>query len=1525
MRRALHIALITVAALLAVVVLAIVIVTGTRPGHEFVRKKALAILGSKAHGIVRIGGVSGNLLTGIVLTDVSIRDSSGTPLFAAERVSTRYDLWALAHRKVVLTNVALTRPLVVLDRPPGGQWNFKRIFPGDSTQPQDTTLGFGDWITFRDVSIAKGRLLVRTPWHPDSTLPAAAQDSAVRVALGGTSRANVIRVADGYQKVMDFREIDARFPLVRLADPDEPTKLFQAASLRMIALPFRPPAAEVRDMAGTFRMNGDSLWWSDVKARLPGSSVGGSGRFGLTSGDIVLRLHGAPVALADLRWLYPRLPSQGGGSLDFVMTLRGDTGDYVARNADVRVGGAQLRGDFGLMLAEGPRFHDTDLRFSGLGTKLLEQLVPNLDVPRAGTLGGRAAVAGTMAALRLDADVTFDDQRSGRSRVVAVGEVGIAGTPKVLSARNLRLRMEPLQVDLARIAMPTLPVGGVVTGTALLNGSTNTTLLASADLVHEEAGARSRLTGRGAVRLAGASTWLDLDLRADPVALATVGRFAPALGLRGTAAGPIRVRGTLGNLQVDSRLALPDGGSLFVVGTLDLASPQKGYDLAAQAYLFNVKTVMARAPATSLTMTASARGRGFDPKTRRAAFRADVEASSYDSVAVDSAHVRVAIADGMLNVTDTRLDGPHARVRLGGDFALTPARTGELTFRVDVDSLDAFARWLPRDTGAVAPRPAVVAEALRRAREDSARLAQATETERAMSGAPGPRLRVDTPQVVRKDVLAGSLAAGGTVRGNLAAFDVRGRLAAEHLVVSGNSVGRARAEFGWLGARTPSSTMILGAHLDQAIAAGFAMDSADVRLSYRAPTGSVELAIRQSDQREYTAKADFAFHPDHREIHLADLALRFDTTRWTSTRPSAIRWGQPGIEIETLELRNGATGRVYVNGRIPTRGEANLQVAITEFELGDLAALLETDTKLTGRLSFAATARGTTRDPAFGGAFGLVASTFGGKAIPDLHGTFRYADERLEARAFAARSGGAALATADATVPINLAIAGVTGPRFHRNRPLSADVLADSLPLDVLPSFTDAVSNVQGMAIGRVAVRGSMAHPAVAGGVAVRLGSFRIVPSGVTYHDIAGMIRLSGDTVILDSLVARAGGTVRVWGGLGIASLSAPSFDLHLEATSARLMDNERGRLTADAMLAAVGPFEGVRATGTVRVREGVIYIPESDNKHVIGTGDPAVYEAIDTSVTSNRELVPVQSPLLANLQADVRVTVDRDTWVRSKDANVEIYSDGDLAVRVDRRKQALVVEGFVDTDRGVYTFLSRRFNVTRGSATFIGSPDLNPTLQVTGEIDVPQANREALTIQVQIGGTLRNPRIQLESNANPPLSQSDLLSYLAFGRSSSSLLSFSGTSSLAGSSAGGGLEAAAAAFATRQLTGVALGVMVDQIEGQASRSFGLDQLDITPTDVPLEIWRTQNLSNFLTGTQVEAGKYTDKRTFVAIQAHPTFVFPGLRVQRQLGGGLRLETTIESRYKLMAPSLGQQNPGDPQRVVGAFLIREWRF
>jgi len=1527
MRRALNVIAGIVIAIIAIVGVGVWVFTGTSYGHERVRKLALGVLKSHVHGKLSIGRIDGNLLSGTTIHDIAITDSTGAPFLVADAVKVRYSIAALIGKRVALNDVTITRPVVVLDRPPDGKWNFDRIFPRTPSNPADTTHGFGSWISFTNVTIVDGQMIVRSPWHPDTALAAPQQDSVAALALGGKTRNRIERAPGGYQKVMSFDRINAKMPRIRLADPAQPTKLMQVASLQMVAAPFLPPVAEVRDLKGTFEFTGDSLWWTKSDAKLPGSHISGDGRYVYTSSDMTLKLHGAPVASGDLRWLYPRLPANGGGSLDFLMTWAGKSQDYVATNADITLEGAHATGNFGLMLGDSLAFHDTNLHVAGLDTRTIEQMVPNFTSPRRGTLGGRLSLAGGIHAMRVNSDVTFADSRDGTSEVAAVGEVGmIAGGG--FRARSLQIRADPVQVALARTWMPTLPIGGIVVGTATVDGATTTQLVANGDLTHIENGARSRLTGRAAVRTAG-GLWMDVDARARPISLYTVGRFAPALELRGVAAGPIRLTGTTRDLRVRSSLRFSAGGELDVRGTLDLASAEKGYDLAAAMRLFDANLVMARLPRTSITAKMSARGRGFSPATMVMTATADVAASQYDSLAIDSASVRIGIANGMLTAQKLALSGSRAVVSASGTFGLAEGRTGELVVRGQLDSLQRFARFFPHDTAMVAPRPARVAKAMAQARDDSVRIARATEVERAVTGAPMPKVKANIPPSVRGDSVSGRVQLAGTVKGGLSRFDVRARLAGEDFAAMGSTARAARADIAWTNARTPQSKIAVGVQLDAASVKGFALDSVDTRLSYGNSAGEIDVAVWQDHVREYSLAGNYVLHLDEKELHLSRTQLRFDTTVWRGTREAAIRWGARGIDIRGLELRNSANGRIYANGLLPTKGDASLEFAIDNFHVEDIAGLLESDVPFNGLLSVSGRVNGTLGDPRFRVALGVSRASFRGTTIPELHGTLSYARRVLTTRMDASRAGGSAMATLTGQLPIDLALQRTdTGSRLGRGS-VSLDLVADSLPLELIPQFTDAVAGVTGRAAGKVAVRGTIAKPQLAGALALDRGYFKIVATGMQVRNVAGFVRMRDDTVFVDSIAGQASGLIRLSGTIGVESFSNPDFDLHFFAQNARVLDNDQGMLRADAELTMAGPMSAAYISGRTRVRSGVIYIPESDNKSVISAGDPALFNVIDTSVVTDREMLPTQSPLLAGLRMDVTLNVSRNTWVRSREANVEIYTaDEGLSVHVDRSKQTLALDGVISTDNGQYTFLTKRFTIKRGSAMFVGSSGangepMNPTLQITGEYGVQLPQQQALNIEVLIGGTLLRPKLTLQSDAQPPLSQSDLLSYLAFGRSSSSLLQLEGSSASSGN-ASGGIVGTGAAVAYKRLAAVAVGVVADQFEGEASRSLGADVFNITPSDVPTEVYTPNGISDFLVGTQVELGKYIDTRTYLSLRAAGKG-YPGIGLRQRTAKGFIYEMTFEPRFPVTAPSLDPSGNQHQFEVFGAFITREWRF
>lgn len=1503
-------------------VLAVLVLTQTDYGRERVRQLAVGGINGATHGIAHIGAVHGNLLAGVVLSDVTLTDSAGKPFVAADTVKATYRLRPFFSKKVILSSLTLVRPVIVLDKPPGGSWNWDRILFPPSPE-HDTTAGWGSWIRLHQVRIVDGTLVTRSPWTPRASLVGAARDSAIQEALSPSARTVVVPVPGGYQQVMTFRSMNGTFPRIRLADPDTATKLIAVSNLSMTANMFRPPPLQLRDAGGIIRVAKDSAWWRDLHVTLPNSRATLSGAYLLASGDFRVHGHADPAALADLRWIYPPFPSTGSGSLDFAMATHHDSAsDYSLQHARFAVGDATLSGDATFSMGDTTRVSNTHLRFARVSARLLEQLVPGLHIPRRGSFSGQAALDGSVGDMRLSADVEFAENPTGQvSHLVADGGVGMAGG---FHADSLHLRLEPLQLDLARIAAPKLPLRGTLTGRAMLDGAASTGLAFRTQLALTDHGAVSQVAGGGTVALGGRRPRANVKARFTPLALVTAGRFAPSLGLHGAARGTASAHGTLRDLAVQAHLSLPDSAQLLAEGTVDLSGRVPEYDLTAQLDHVRPRTVAAVGPPATLTGVVSARGRGYDPAHMSAAIAASLSSSTLDSIALDTAHARLTIADGMATVDTLLVRTSFGEARSSGTLGLAAGHAGTLQYRIRLDSLAALRRFLPTDTGIVAPRPAVVSRALAKARADSARVAKATEVERAATGSPLPP--VPTPKVaaLSRGAVAGSLYTVGTVRGEIRDFGVRGRLALADLIVRGNFVNRGTMEYALVDAGTPRMAIVAGATLDSVQASGFALDSVALRLAYRQPGGTAAVTVFQDSVRAYHARADFAMDSAHTLVHLQQLAMQFGRLRWDATQPATIAWGRTGVDVDSVDITNGQGGRIFVNGHLPVAGASSLDVQVRALPLANVTALLESAAPVSGLLSLTAHVEGTERSPQFTGSATLAHAAYGGTPVPTVQATFRYADTRLQAIADVVDSTGERLATASGTLPIDLAIAGYSGPRLL-NEPLSFNLRAEDLPLAGLSHVSPDADNIHGRVVAAVSVRGTAQHPTIEGAIGLDNGAVRIVPLGITLQGLTGTLHMDGDTLVVDSLVARTVGTVRLAGRIILAHPKTPSFALTMLADNATVLDNEDGRITMDGKIGMHGPFDGVSITGNADVLNGIYYLPPAGETAPISLADSVIYNVIDTTVAAERDLLPSPSPLLENLSVNVELNVSRDTWVRTPDANVEIYSTGPLTVRLGQRSRALTVEGVINTNQGDYTFLGRRFVLARGSATFIGAPEIDPILQLTGQRDVQLAGQGTQAINIVIGGTLRQPRVTLASNAQPPIPQEQLLSYLAFGQSTSSLLQQEGSSSLSGQGgANGRIIGQVAAVATRQLAAIALGTLTDEFEETAARSLGADVLNITPADIPAEV-SLNGVAGVLRGTQVEAGKYVDARTFVGIQVRPTFVAPGARIQYRAPMGLQWQMSLEPRFLLREPTLSTNQTPRATSVFGMFVLGDWRF
>jgi len=341
-------------------------------------------------------------------------------------------------------------------------------------------------------------------------------------------------------------------------------------------------------------------------------------------------------------------------------------------------------------------------------------------------------------------------------------------------------------------------------------------------------------------------------------------------------------------------------------------------------------------------------------------------------------------------------------------------------------------------------------------------------------------------------------------------------------------------------------------------------------------------------------------------------------------------------------------------------------------------------------------------------------------------------------------------------------------------------------------------------------------------------------------------------------------------------ALEDPSLDGHLELQEVQFGLRGGTRATAGGALALQGTLTAPRVDGEITIRNGRLVIPEAQKQLYPTRGEALLWAGSDTLRAIPRGDRPASAPageqrgtadsLAADLSAegtgskrqavepdafgvDLTARIPAGVWLMGRGLEVELRG----ALHVLLRRGDVRLTGTLNAVRGGMEFQGRRLEVEKGTVTFYGERRPNPSLDIT--LSKQQAD---VTVRVHIHGTVERPRLSLSSE--PAMSESDILSFLVFGRGA------------------GGLDqeeserleqralATAEAFAAARL--------LARLEGQ----LGLDVL------------RYETASGDSLGRSVTVGKYLSPDLLVKYEQDlERESHLGVVIEYYLGGGFRLE------------------------------------
>src|SRR5437868_2959748 len=690
--------------LLAIVMLIFLGVTHTSVGQERVRSMVATMLEGIVKGKVYIGHMSGGLVGGVTIDSVEIRDDEDSVFFASGPITVAYDPRDLFDRRILLSHLEAQHPFVHLRQHANGDWNFRRIFPASVEKQKRNERGFGQYIVVDSSVVRNASFLLTIPWHPSDSLRGAKRDSAVRFELTRPDH-EIRRTREGFARTWRWTEAQANLGFARIADPDTVGRLVR---IRNLSFAEADPPFKFRNVTGTALNLGDSVFVDSDHFDLPGSTGRGHGSI-VWGSDLPVRYYihiiGDSVSLGDVAWVYPTLPTTGGGKMELDIRSQRNPKflDYVLTNMDVRTTRSRLLGNMTFETgANVLAVKDVELQATPVNFDLLRTLNGKpFPYDWQGNITGTVrAPGGPLNHFRVEQSaLIFEDSHvpGAVTEARGDGELDIL-FPAFTAFHAFNVDVATLDLRTLQYLNPLFPkLKGTVSGTATLDSSWLDVRFTNASLFHHDGNLPvSHATGSGRVTWGEKYLTYDLALQAQPLSFTALQHSYPMLPMRGSYAGAVQVKGTSPNLLVNTNLSGPAGTFAFN-GLID-ADPE---EYAARGKFtstnLDLRTLLEnrQLPHTQLTgqYDLDLRGSNLASLTGRAV--AQIEKSTLAGFRVDPSLARLHFGNGVASVDTLALNANGLTAHASGTFGLEGSHSGSLKFSAVMDSLSRLRALVP--------------------------------------------------------------------------------------------------------------------------------------------------------------------------------------------------------------------------------------------------------------------------------------------------------------------------------------------------------------------------------------------------------------------------------------------------------------------------------------------------------------------------------------------------------------------------------------------------------------------------------------------------------------------------------------------------------------------------------------------------------------------------------------------------------------------------------------------------------------
>lgn len=314
------------------------------------------------------------------------------------------------------------------------------------------------------------------------------------------------------------------------------------------------------------------------------------------------------------------------------------------------------------------------------------------------------------------------------------------------------------------------------------------------------------------------------------------------------------------------------------------------------------------------------------------------------------------------------------------------------------------------------------------------------------------------------------------------------------------------------------------------------------------------------------------------------------------------------------------------------------------------------------------------------------------------------------------------------------------------------------IPLDVINPIVEDIDEAIGNVKIAASIQGSVAKPMIYADLTLDQLGMSLSAIEQKLKQVNGHIRISPEEIVITRFDGKlGGGEFELNGHAVLSGFSPETFDLNVNARQLSLDFPDLMDLSFNGSLTLLGTKEKSNLTGEIVLLEGRYYKDVNLN--------------LASAAKRKRGIEPILDkkniPILEAMSLDIDIKRREPLWVDNNLALLSISPD----LNIYGTAAAPLIGGRAQVDSGTIMFRKNEFEVKKGIIDFINPYKIEPTIDIDGEMEV-----RAWTIYLTVSGTPDN--LDFNFNSKPDEQDVDILSLLAFGKTTRELRTTDGGSS---------------------------------------------------------------------------------------------------------------------------------------------------